>query len=730
MASWLRPSTEQRSATFSLGRLLREGARIDRTQSDPMVAARNALGVAAPLVLGALVATAAGGLPAAIGALQTSFADRPGPYRLRLLRMSLTALAAGVTSALAVACSGSDLLSALLLLATAFGAGLLLAAGPSGAQVGIAATAAALILGHQVTDVAAAPHVGALVLAGGLLQAALAIAGWPLGRHRPERRALAALYRSLAGLARRPPRATQAPPLGAELADVRRALYGLGHDHGPSVEAYRVLLAEAERVRRELLVLGGYADRLADDGDRDGSEALRAVLDGSAAALDEVADALERGRTVSDALLADVRKRVEAASALLAGGDSAAGEAVPEETGQLTRQAASVRVRALAGQLRAVAATTRIGAIEGRRVGEGQRAPTTPGLRDPLATVRANLTPASAVFRHAVRLALVVAGSDLVLRLAGVPRGYWVPLTALVVLRPDFAATFQRSTLRVLGTVVGLIAATVLVHIVPGGQWYAIGLVAVFVFGMRLAGPSNLGLSAVCLAALVVVLLSLAGVSPHATVVRRGLDTAIGGGLALLAILIWPAWERTQVRTRLGELLAAYRSYLRAVADLSSDSRRMQSARRTSRLARMSAQASVDRARSEPVGGAAQVELGESVLAQSHRAIHATMTIDALRPALRRGGPVPELAELLAAADRALGGCEEALRSGVAPRAGDGLRGAQEHLFAALRADPQRFGGSADAGALAEASDRLANSVDTLVDELRRQLADTDSATG
>jgi uncharacterized membrane protein YccC len=490
------------------------------------------------------------------------------------------------------------------------------------------------------------------------------------------------------------------------------------------------LLAEAERVRRELLVLGGYADRLADEGDGEGSDALRAVLDGAAAALDEVADALEHGRTVSDALLADVRQRVDAASAVLGAGDRVAGDAVPEETGQLTRRAAAARVRALAGQLRAVAETTRIGAIEGRQVDEGQRSPATPRLRDPLEAVRANLTPASAVFRHAVRLALVVAGSDLLLRLAGVPRGYWVPLTALVVLRPDFAATFQRSTLRVLGTVLGLIAATVLVHVVPGGQWYTIGLVAVFVFGMRLAGPSNLGLSAVCLAALVVVLLSLAGVSPHATVLRRGLDTAIGGGLALLAILVWPAWEHTQVRTRLAELLAAYRPYLRAVADLSSDPRQMQSARRAPRLARMSAQASVDRARSEPVGGGGQVELGESVLAQSHRVVHATMTIDSLRPALRRGGPAPELADLLAAADRALGRCEEALRSGVAPQAGDGLRGAQEKLFAALRADPQRFGSSTDAGALAEASDRLANSVDTLVDELRRQLTDTNTATG
>ena len=66
-----------------------------------------------------------------------------------------------------------------------------------------------------------------------------AIAGWPLGRHRPERLALAGLYRKIAELANHPPHTAVGPPLGEALASVRATLYGLGHDHGPSVEAYR-----------------------------------------------------------------------------------------------------------------------------------------------------------------------------------------------------------------------------------------------------------------------------------------------------------------------------------------------------------------------------------------------------------------------------------------------------------------------------------------------------------
>ncbi|MCU1656547.1 MAG: hypothetical protein JWO57_1203 [Pseudonocardiales bacterium] len=699
----------------ALIQLLREAARLDRTQSDPVVAARNAVGVALPLAIGALAGNTALGLPSTIGALQTAFADRPGPYRLRMLRMAATAFAAAVTSTLAVALSRNDVASALLLLVVGFVAGLLLTAGPSGAQVGIAATAAALVLGHQAQRPAAAVHVGLLVLAGGAIQIVLAIAAWPLRRHLPERRALGGLYRKLADLARQPPGTDVGPPLGETLADVRQMLYGLGHDHGPSVEAYRVLLDEAERIRRQLLVLGGYVERLAREDAGPATAAVRSVLEDTATVLDEVAAALVEGRQVREDVLAPVRARTHDVLGLL-GDPATAGS-------ELTRRAAAAQVRHLTGQLRAALDTARTGASEGRQGEDPDDVHGLRRLRDAMATLRANLTPGSAVLRHAVRVGVLVAVSDLVVRLAGFDRGYWIPLTIMVVLRPDFASTFQRSSMRVVGTIIGLLIATVLVHWVPGGRWYSVALVALFFFGMRLAGPGNLGLSAMALAALVVVLLSLAGVPPHTTVVRRGIDTLIGGAVALVATLVWPTWEREVVPARLGDLLAAYRAYTGAVADLTWDPPRLQKARSAARLARTNAQASVDRARFEPVPGQAEVELGEAVLAHTHRFVHAMLSIDALRPALREAGGLAEFDELMRRAADALDRCERSVRTGTPPRPVPKLREAQEQLAAVLAEDPGRAGGVETASALLDASDRIANSLDTLVSELRRQLS-------
>jgi uncharacterized membrane protein YccC len=693
--------------------LLTDAARLDRTQSDPVVSLRNAVGVVAPLAIATAIGVPSAGLPSTIGALQTGFADRPGPYRLRLLRMLGTALAATVTSALAVVASQSNVGSSALVLVLAFCAGLLQTGGPAAAQVGTAGVAAALVLGHISQPAGNAWHLALLVFIGGAGQALLAVAGWPLGRHRPERLALADLYRELAAMARQPTGPTAGPQASAQVDAVRQTLYGLGHDYGPSVEAYRVLLDEAERIRREVIVLAALLERLAGDDDTVSAGLVRAALGGAGDVLDQVAAALTAGRPVERVTLAPARSHIRAARNRL--------EETGPGRGELTRRATAARLQRLAGQLRAVVETSTPGASEGRR-SEVRDLVAGLHLRDPLATLRANLTPDSAILRHAARTAVLVAGSDLVTRMAGYGRGYWVPLTVLVVLRPDFGSTFQRATMRVLGTIVGLFVMTELLHWVPGGTWYYLALIGLCYFGMRFAGPGNLALLAISLSGMVVVLLTIRGVAPHTTLVARSADTAIGGALALFATLLFPLWERQLVPTRLADLLDAYYAYLRALADRESTLEQRQRARAAARLARSNAQASVDRARSEPVTGRQAVELGETVLANSHRVVHALMTIDGLREAILASGGVAPLDALLAQAADGLHACATALRSGVAPRGVASLRPTQEELHGVLTGEPGRVGGLETAGALADASDRLANAVDTLVDELRRQL--------
>ena len=239
-----------------------------------------------------------------------------------------------------------------------------------------------------------------LVLAGGAGQAALAIAAWPLRRHRPERVALAgALPRD----SRRPPARPRAPAPARRpattLTAVRQTLYGLGHDHGPSVEAYRVLLDEAERHPprdRRSSIGPGRAARGQGQPDP-GRPGARRRARPSAGVLDEIADALAAGPAGRR------RDRATRPRGDRGGGRPAAGERVRHRP-SATRRAAAARLRALSGSCgprwRARGPGPARVAAPGRLAGGG------PWLRDRLADPCARAWPPdSAVLRHAARVA-------------------------------------------------------------------------------------------------------------------------------------------------------------------------------------------------------------------------------------------------------------------------------------------------------------------------------------
>ena len=61
-------------------------------------------------------------------------------------------------------------------------------------------------------------------------------------------------------------------------------------------------------------------------------------------------------------------------------------------------------------------------------------------------------------------------------------------------MKPDFSATFSRGVLRLVGTFVGLVVATVLFHVLPASVGVQIALIGVFVFTLRWIGSANYGL--------------------------------------------------------------------------------------------------------------------------------------------------------------------------------------------------------------------------------------------
>jgi len=204
----------------------------------------------------------------------------------------------------------------------------------------------------------------------------------------------------------------------------------------------------------------------------------------------------------------------------------------------------------------------------------------------------------------------------------------------VLVLKPEFTTTFSRGLLRIAGTIAGLFLATALFRFLPDSVTIQIILIFVFTLLLRWVGPANYGIFAVAISALVVYLIAITGVSPKEVIWARGINTAAGGALALLAYWVWPTWERTQVSERIAEMLDAYREYFHILAGSyargeTTKQDELDRVRMNARLARTNLEASIDRLGAEPGATAEQMRQLNALLATSHRLVHALMALDA-----------------------------------------------------------------------------------------------------
>jgi uncharacterized membrane protein YccC len=303
----------------------------------------------------------------------------------------------------------------------------------------------------------------------------------------------------------------------------------------------------------------------------------------------------------------------------------------------------------------------------------------------------------------------------LVSRKLHLPHGYWLPMTAAIVLRPDFAATFNFGLLRVVGTILGLVLTTVLLHITPAEPWTHLALMAVLCMAFRYLATAHYGAAVSALTGTVVILLSYEGVNSGAAVHDRVINTILGSGMALLAYVLWPTWEKGRVRAALSDMLDAYANYLRALAQ--SERRDLHRETRTAvRTARTNAQASLDRMRAEPGAPLALLDLATALFANGNRLARTAMTLEAVidnPDAMRETREISRFVDLVAIAVREIA---TALREDRIPQLPFDLRSLQRTLAAQLAAADTKYNDEL----LKRISDRLVDNVDTLAHVLAR----------
>ena len=660
------------------------------------VVLRNTAAVVLPLGIGMATGHTAIGLGVGAGALNTMFSDQPGPYRQRAWRLLWAALAAAVASLCGMLIG--DQLWPMLISTLAFGfvGGLMVVFGVDVARVGMTSMILLVVTASTPTpNLADAFGGAALIFSGGILLALFSVAAWPLQRYRPERHALAEVFRGLARLARRPARDdSEVPELSEAMNALQQTLLGRHHARGRAMEAFGVLLELTERIRLELTAIAQlHADA-----------ALHAPFRRAAAkVMTAVADALDEGDTPDAA---------ERALLLLYAAERNVLDARHEHADELR-----AHIHALSGQLAAVVRNANWAGSRGELRANAAELPLPAALRghSPLATLRASLTPHSVAFRHAVRTAGCFSIALLLSRQLALPHGYWLPMTVAIVLRPDFAATFNFGLLRVVGTILGLLLTTALLHLAPNEPWVHLALMAVLCMGFRYLATAHYGIAVAALTGTVVILLSFEGVDSASAVVDRVINTALGSAMALLAYIAWPTWERTRARTALADMLDAYAHYLQALT-LPEQRSVHREARTAARTARTNALASLERMRGEPGTPPALLELGHALFANGNRLARTAMTMEAL---IHDHANLPEQHEISGFVDQSAAAVQSlasALREARTPPTLPPLRPLQRSL-----ADLLQLADDASAAAtLTRLSDRLVDNIDTLAHVVER----------
>jgi len=294
-------------------------------------------------------------------------------------------------------------------------------------------------------------------------------------------------------------------------------------------------------------------------------------------------------------------------------------------------------------------------------------------LKDLWITAAANFSFRSIVFRHALRLAATASFAVLAARVFGVSRGYWISITAIVVLQPYMAETWRRSFDRIAGSLLGTLIAAWLLQLVstPLQMTLLIFPLCVFAFTLR---SVNYALFMLCMTPLVVLIAELfqtGGIGDPYLSSLRAIDSLCGGLIGLCAgFLLWPSWEKPQLPKQMADAIRAHRDYLMVVLGSNPAARDedIGAARRQTGLTSNNAEASLQRVLSErSLMRRADIEPALVVLACLRRMGGVVVTLSLLPPFIAGKVEHENYADLREWASQALTDLAQSLQSHRTP---------------------------------------------------------------
>jgi len=181
-------------------------------------------------------------------------------------------------------------------------------------------------------------------------------------------------------------------------------------------------------------------------------------------------------------------------------------------------------------------------------------------------TIKENLTFSSTIFRHSLRLAITIAGAFVIGALFPLQNVYWILITIIVIMRPGYGLTKQRSYQRIIGTVTGGIIAFAIISVVHHPVIIGTLIIVCMLLGYTFTAI-NYRIGATFVTMYVIFLYSLLTPDINNVLQYRIIDTVVGSALAFIGnYFLWPSWEFMNLPVFIKKSIEANRNYLAEIS--------------------------------------------------------------------------------------------------------------------------------------------------------------------
>jgi uncharacterized membrane protein YccC len=182
-----------------------------------------------------------------------------------------------------------------------------------------------------------------------------------------------------------------------------------------------------------------------------------------------------------------------------------------------------------------------------------------------------NFSLDSKIFRHALRFAIAIVFAYLLGFFIDIQNTYWILLTIVVIMRPSYGLTKERSKDRIIGTLIGAVVASVIVLVTQNEIVYSVLAIVSLILAISLI-QQNYKSAAALITISIVFVYCLINPNAFEVIQYRVLDTIIGSSIALIAnYIILPSWEADNLKQILLNALKMNKKYLLATQALYKD---------------------------------------------------------------------------------------------------------------------------------------------------------------